>query len=159
MRNTLVLSPPPPKNGRGYGSRRSLTSGGVAAIVFVVVALASTPAAAQTVTVSATGNCGGIPANCGTGGDRDTSWPGLQVDEGDLVTFSQTVSPVITSGVLGVNYSLSGSARNTADLREPNGNAFASNHAVIVGALGTTINSASGSTSGIRTRDKTNTMI
>ena len=50
------------------------------------------PATAQTVTVSASGNCAGTSANCGTtgnrNGDRDTTWPGLQVDEGDVVTFT-----------------------------------------------------------------------
>ena len=80
--------------------------------------LASTPAAAQTLTISATGNCGGTPANCGTpgnrNGDRDTTWPGLQVDEGDAVTFTATANPA--NGVPTFRYSLAGAAANLTDL-------------------------------------------
>ena len=49
------------------------------ALILALPALASAPAAAQTVTISASGNCGGTPANCGTpgnrNGDRDTHLP------------------------------------------------------------------------------------
>ena len=80
--------------------------------------MASTPAVAQTLAISATANCGGTPANCGTSdnrnGDRDTTWPGLQVDEGDTVTFTATASPA--SGVYTFQFSLVGTAANTTDL-------------------------------------------
>ena len=83
-----------------------------------MAALASAPAAAQTLTISATGNCGGTPANCGASGnrngDRDTNWPGLQVDEGDTVTFTAVASPA--SGQLYFRFSLIGSAANLTDL-------------------------------------------
>ena len=86
------------------------------------------------VTIAATGNCGGTPANCGTGGDRDTTWPGLQVDEGDTVTFTSTISPTITTaGSLLVSWRSSGSALTVADLRRPNGTAYAANNVFIVG--------------------------
>ena len=86
------------------------------------------------VTIAATGNCGGTPANCGTGGDRDTTWPGLQVDEGDTVTFASTISPTITTaGSLLVSWRSSGSALTVADLRRPNGTAYAANNVFIVG--------------------------
>ena len=86
--------------------------------------MASAPAAAQTVTISASGNCGGTPANCGTpanrNGDRDTTWPGLQVDEGDTISFSVTNSVGHPSypnpAVSAVNMSRSGTAFNSADL-------------------------------------------
>ena len=45
---------------------------------------ATVPAVAQTLTVA--GDCGGVAANCGDDGDRDTISAGLQVDEGDIVT-------------------------------------------------------------------------
>ena len=68
--------------------------------------------------MSASGNCAGTPANCGTSGnrngDRDTTWPGLQVDEGDTVTFRIEVSPA--SGLRYFRYSLIGSAANLTDL-------------------------------------------
>ena len=89
MRSARVfVSPPPPRRiGRGGGSRHFLTSGGVAARlrsalaapILALPALASAPAAAQTLTITATGNCGGTPANCATpgnrNGDRDTHLP------------------------------------------------------------------------------------
>ena len=96
----------------GRGSRRSLTSGGsaarllsaLAAFACTLAALSSAPAAAQTVIISATGNCGGTPANCGTptnrNGDRDTTWPDLQVDEGDTVSFYLILSQNVDAGKL-----------------------------------------------------------
>ncbi len=80
----------------------------------------SAPAAAQTVTIAATGNCAGTPANCGTSGnrngDRDTAWPGLQVDEGDTITFTATLSGVTGTFSVNVTQSGSGDAWNTSDL-------------------------------------------
>ena len=76
------------------------------------------PVAAQTLTIAVSGNCGGIPANCGTSdnrdGDRDTTWPGLQVDEGDTVTFRMEVSPA--SGNPRFLFSLIGTGATSADL-------------------------------------------
>ena len=102
--------------------------------------LASAPASAQTVTIAATGNCAGTPANCGTSdnrnGDRDTTWPGLQVDEGDILTFTSTIAPAITNpGNLLVEWRLSGSAQNISDLRRSNGLAYAAASDVITGTL------------------------
>ncbi len=86
------------------------------------------PATAQTVTVSASGNCAGTPANCGTtgnrNGDRDTTWPGLQVDEGDVVTFTFTLNNPPSSGLVIVRLNRSGSAFNLSDLRNAAGNAL-----------------------------------
>ena len=125
--------PPPPRNGRGHGSRRSLTSGGSARLraafvtfVLALAALASASSAAQTVTVSAIGNCGGTQANCGTAsnrnGDRDTTWPGLQVDEGDTIWFRNHPSTSVTAGHIVVSNAASGSA-TTNDIRNAIGNA------------------------------------
>ena len=78
-----------------------------------MVALASAPSAAQTITVSASGN----------NGDRDGTWPGLQINEGDRVTFTFQLNDAPT-GVIGnvnVNTTWSGTAHNTADLRAPGG--------------------------------------
>ena len=93
--------------------------------------------------VTARGNCGGISANCGTGGDRDTTWPGLQVDEGDTVQFLQSVSPAISSGSLTVNFGTSGSARNSADLRAANGNALSAGDTFVAGTLSSSISGGS----------------
>ena len=76
----------------------------------------------MTVTISAEGNCGGTPANCGTSGnrngDRDTTWPGLQVDEGDLLSFKVNgSSPVPASSFVQATVSASGTAWTIADLR------------------------------------------
>ncbi len=80
--------------------------------------MASAPAAAQTLTITASGDCAGTPANCGTSGnrngDRDTTWPGLQVDEGDTVTFRIEKSPA--SGLYTFQFSLIGTAANVTDL-------------------------------------------
>ena len=42
----------------------------------------------------------GTPANCGTSGnrngDRDTTWPGLQVDEGDIIEFTVQANNIPT---------------------------------------------------------------
>ena len=105
--------------------------------------LASAPAAAQTATISASGNCGGTPANCGTSGDRDTTWPGLQVDEGDILTFTSTVSPAVTDGLVLVDWRLSGNARNTDDLRRSNGNPLSPSHDIITGNLDDNYNAGS----------------
>ena len=43
------------------------------ALVLASPALASAPAAARTVTIAASGNCGGTPANCGTPGNRNSN--------------------------------------------------------------------------------------
>ena len=75
--------------------------------------MASAPAAAQTVTVSASGN----------NGDRDAVWPGLQIDEGDRVTFTFQLNdaPIGGTGNVNANTTWSGTAYNTADLRAPGG--------------------------------------
>ena len=73
-------------------------------------------------TISASGNCAGTPANCGTSsnrnGDRDTTWPGLQVDEGDQITFTVQANnvPSGSSGLWSLNATISGSAWTTNDL-------------------------------------------
>ena len=86
------------------------------------------PAAAQTVSISATGNCAGTPANCGTSGnrngDRDTTWPGLQMDEGDTVTVIIRLSGPLSAGTLGLTYGRGGSAYNLSDLRSSFGTNF-----------------------------------
>ena len=107
----VVCKPPPPPRKTGRGSRRSLISGGNAATHFpsplaVLAALGAAPAAAQTITISATGNCAGTPANCGAGGnrngDRDTAWPGRQVGEGDIVAFTVRLNnPIGISAPIG----------------------------------------------------------
>ena len=88
--------------------------------------MASASSAAQTVTVSAIGNCGGTQANCGTAsnrnGDRDTTWPGLQVDEGDTIWFRNHPSTSVTAGHIVVSNVASGSA-TTNDIRNAIGNA------------------------------------
>ena len=105
-----------------------------------MAALASAPSAAQTVTISASGNCAGTPANCGTSsnrnGDRDTTWPGLQVDEGDILTFTSAIAPAITNpGNLLLEWRLSGSAQNGNDLRRSNGLPHSASSDVITGRL------------------------
>ena len=90
-----------------------------------MAALASAPATAQTVTISATGNCAGTPANCGTtgnrNGDRDTTWPGLQIDEGDIVSFTFTLNNPPVTGIVVVGANRSGAAYNVSDLRSTAG--------------------------------------
>ena len=83
------------------------------ALALFIIAL---PAAAQTVTISASGNCAGTPANCGTGGDRDTDWDGLQVDEGDEITFVMNITN--TGSLVGytINFSLIGSGATADDV-------------------------------------------
>ena len=138
--------PPPPRVGRSGGGRRSLTCGGraarlraaLAALVLALAALASAPAAAQTLTISVAGNCAGTPANCGTSGDRngdrDTTWPGLQVDEGDAVTFTYTLNGVTAStGNVDFQVNASGTAYNVNDMRTTVNTAFS-----LVGAIRTT---------------------
>ena len=94
--------------------------------MLALAALASASSAAQTVTVSAIGNCGGTQANCGTAsnrnGDRDTTWPGLQVDEGDTIWFRNHPSTSVTAGHIVVSNAASGSA-TTNDIRNAIGNA------------------------------------
>ena len=147
MRGARMFVTPPRRIGRGIpgasSSRRSLTSGGnaaarfpsplaaLAAFVLALAGLASMPAAAQTVTLTATGNCGGTPANCGTSanrnGDRDTTWPGLQVNEGDIITFTFTLNGVTAStGSVLFNLAASGTAYNVNDLRTGIGTPFPS---------------------------------
>ena len=129
--------PPPPESRRSGGGRRSLTCGGraarlraaLAALVLALAALASAPAAAQTLTISVAGNCAGTPANCGTSGnrngDRDTTWPSLQVDEGDTVTFTYTLNGVTAStGSVDFHINTSGTAYNVNDIRNIFNTAF-----------------------------------
>ncbi len=142
--------PPHEKSAQGSGSRRDLTGGGTTArvraaldaLVFALArggttarsrsplatcfgaalaAFASAPAAAQTVTLSVSGNCGGTPSNCGTNGDRDTTWPGLQLDEGDNITFTATLSSSLSSGAVVVFANVSGSGWSTSDVSLTNG--------------------------------------
>ena len=93
----------------------------LAALVLALAALASAPAAAQTavtVTMFAEGNCGGNPANCGTSGDRDTTWPGLQIDEGDRLTLGLRGSPPVpAASLIQATFGASGTAWTVADLR------------------------------------------
>ena len=140
----LVSPPPPPRVGRSGGSRRSLICGGsaarlraaLAALVLALAALASAPAAAQTVTIAATGNCAGTPANCGTSGnrngDRDTTWPGLQVDEGDQLIFTVSIDALTNpTDAVGFAVTFSGSAYTSSDLSVNSG--FGSTITSVVG--------------------------
>ena len=97
------------------------TEGVNKSIILALSLFITLPAAAQTLSLSASGNCGGTPANCGTDGDReaDTRWPGLQVNEGDTVTFRVEASPA--SGQVSFQYSLIGSAANLTDLGQIQG--------------------------------------
>ena len=112
-----------------------------------MAALASAPAAAQTVTISASGNCGGTPANCGTAsnrnGDRDTTWPGLQVDEGDTITFIVTLNDPPSSGLVVIRLNRSGAAFTLADLRSSTGATL-----VALPTIGNVLVLASGSPTG-----------
>ena len=73
------------------------------------------PAAAQTtatITLSVTGN----------NSDRDSTWDGLQVNEGDTISFILTSSVTMDHlGIPIVRFTRSGSAYNTNDLRLPTG--------------------------------------
>ena len=101
-----------------------------------MAALASAPAAAQTVTIAATGNCAGTPANCGTSGnrngDRDTTWPGLQVDEGDQLIFTVSIDALTNpTDAVGFAVTFSGSAYTSSDLSVNSG--FGSTITSVVG--------------------------
>ena len=104
------------------------------------------PAAAQTVTISASGNCAGTPANCGTSGnrngDRDTTWPGLQVDEGDQLTFTISLDRFTNptdSVVVGVAFSGSGYTSGDLSINSGFGSAITSPiTTALVSALGLT---------------------
>ena len=104
-----------------------------------MAALASAPAGAQTVTIAASGNCGGTPANCGTAsnrnGDRDTTWPGLQVDEGDELTFTVSLDRLTNpTDIVVSSVAFSGSAYTSSDLSVSSG--FGS---TITSPIGTTV--------------------
>ena len=89
----------------GSSQAHSLVPVGVyAALVLALAAFAAVPAAAQTVTISASG----FPS------DRDAAWPGLQVDEGDWIDVSYMLNGV-TGGVT-IRRSASGEAWNNTDL-------------------------------------------
>ena len=100
------------------------TEGVNKSIILALSLFITLPAQAQTVSLSASGNCAGTPANCGTAGDRngdrDPARPGLQVDEGDTVTFIIQANNIPTgaTGNVAINTIWSGSAYNTADLRD-----------------------------------------
>ena len=97
----------------------------IATLTFAA-AMLSTMAAAQTVTIAVTGNCGGTPANCGAGGDRDTETAGLQVDEGDIFTFTYTLNGLTaSSGAVSVSVATTGTAHNVNDLRDGSGGIIA----------------------------------
>ena len=80
------------------------TEGVNKSIILALSLFITLPAAAQTITITASGS----------GGDRDTARLGLQVDEGDTVTFRVEASPA--SGILAFRFSLIGSAANLTDL-------------------------------------------
>ena len=91
------------------------TEGVNKSIILALSLFITLPAAAQTVSLSASGNCAGTPANCGTpsnrNGDRDPARPGLQVDEGDIITISLLLSQNLSgSQILNLLPSLSGDA-------------------------------------------------
>ena len=68
--------------------------------------------------VSASASTGRItPDGTNRNGDRDTTWPGLQVDEGDIVTFTIRLSAPPSTGTLGLTINRGGSAFNLSDLR------------------------------------------
>ena len=75
-----------------------------AAFVLALTAFAAVPTAAQTVTISASSSSG----------DRDTAWPGLQVDEEDEIEVYYTLTGV-TGGVT-IDRSASGDAWNEDDV-------------------------------------------
>ena len=69
--------------------------------VLALTALTAMPATTQTpptVDITATNN----------NGDRDSNWPGLQVDEGDAVTVNITPSTTVTSGLVTYDITSSG---------------------------------------------------
>ena len=71
-------------------------------IILALSLFITLPVAAQTpptVDITATNN----------NGDRDSTWPGLQVNEGDTVTISITPSTPVTSGIVFYNSAVSGS--------------------------------------------------
>ena len=129
--------PPPPheKSEQGSGSRRALTNGGfaarvraaldacfgasLAALVLALAAFASAPAAAQTISIAA--DCivpGSTMSSCGASGDRDTTWPGLQVDEGD--TFEIRVSSS-DGDSFGFRFTVAGDGYASSDIQHRNG--------------------------------------
>ena len=72
----------PGANGRDAGSTSHLEGhlrgqpirvcrSALAALVLALAALGAAPATAQTLSISATANCGGTPANCGTSDNRN----------------------------------------------------------------------------------------
>ncbi len=93
----------------------------------------------QTVTIAPRGNCGGTPANCGTpadrNGDRDTVWPGFQVDEGDDIWFYVYADPTVTTGTVVVSVAVSGSA-TASDIRNALGNPVSNVSFACVGSAG-----------------------
>ena len=85
----------------------------------------------NSVTVTVAGDCGGNVANCGgdASGDRDRSWPGLQIDEGDVFLFTFRLARQAgtrLTGSVNVNISTTGTAYNTNDLRSDTGGALTS---------------------------------
>ena len=109
-------------------------------IILALSLFITMPAAAQTftVTLSASGDCAGTPTICGTSsdrnGDRDTTWPGLQVDEGDIITATTSVIPAVSGShnVVG-NIAISGSAHNRDDLRAPSGGRILAGSSFLLG--------------------------
>ena len=79
--------------------------------LFIITA----PAAAQTISLSRSSDCGGTTANCGTDGDRDTTWPGLQVDEGDTLRITLSHQG-LTTEIVDTTTMFSGSAYTETDV-------------------------------------------
>ena len=69
------------------------------ALALFIIALPVTAQTPPTVDITATNN----------NGDRDSTWPGLQVNEGDTVTISITPSTTVTSGAVFYDSAVSGS--------------------------------------------------
>ena len=69
---------------------------------------------------------------------RDGTWPGLQADEGDGVTFAFQANDVPggTIGTVVVNATWSGAAYNVADLRSTGATYFSCQRTVRLRALG-----------------------
>ena len=67
--------------------------------------------------------------------DRDSSWPGLQVDEGDLIRFTYALTAAPSTGALVFRMTASGTAYNVNDLRNAGGAVLTTLSATINAAL------------------------
>ena len=91
------------------------TEGVNKSIILALSLFITLPAAAQTITITASSN----------NGDRDTTRPGLQVDEGDIITFGFTLStPLVGDDQIQITANRQGTAWNSNDLRSNTGSSL-----------------------------------